>query len=356
MNMVVACMLFVVSSTQPLAWNNSMVYPVKTEKFELFHISQIEHNYNMSLHARFERDEKRIKTLAQVLIGEPNIPLVNITVEQGEMLGTLEHIVRLGVGTPPVYQFLAIDTGKQHSCKDQQCRYNVGYGDGSSSKGVLALENFTLGNAIISNIAFGCGNKNKGHFLNFGGILGLGRGIMIGDMKVPIPDQVFQLSSAGKGGVVIDTGTVISRFPKATYDAFRDTFIAETKHLLREKGIYLLDTCYNLTTVPSTIFPNVLLHFTGGPILTLTPYNILIRVEDGLMVNGMDGVKSVLSRLSPSEAGSGPFGSDGAETGGTAAGAFDSDGAESGGIAGAFGSDGAETGDQKPLFSEIDLA
>ncbi|KAJ4822685.1 hypothetical protein Tsubulata_027249 [Turnera subulata] len=388
MNMVVACLLFgVVSSTEPLAWNNSTGYPVENEKFELFHISQIEHNYNMSLHARLERDEKRIKTLAQVLIGEPNILLVNTTVEQGEMLGTLEYIVRIGVGTPPAYQFLAIDTGsdlpwvqcqpcskcyyqvnpiydpkksstyeeiscestkcqllgKQHSCKDHQCRYNVGYGDGSSSKGVIALENFTFGNAIISNIAFGCGHKNKGHFLNFGGILGLGRGdlsftgqlrgstrgifsyclvnagsttsgwlrmgeeaiparaawaplmynprtdpsfyyvglsgIMVGQMKVPIPDQVFQLSSAGKGGVVIDTGTVISRFPKAAYDVFRDTFIAQTKHLPRAKGISLLDTCYNLTTMPSAVFPNVSLHFTGGPILILTNNNVLIKVE-----------------------------------------------------------------------------
>ncbi|KAJ4824693.1 hypothetical protein Tsubulata_049824, partial [Turnera subulata] len=354
MNIVVACLLFgVVSSTEPLAWNNSTGYPVENEKFELFHISQIEHNYNMSLHACLERDEKRIKILAQVLIGEPNIPLINTTVEQGEMLGTLEYIVRIGVGTPPAYQFLAIDTGsdlpwiqcqpcskcyyqvnpiydpkksstyeeiscestkfqllgKQHSCKDHQCRYNVGYGDGSSSKGVIALENFTFGNAIISNIAFGCGHKNKGHFLNFGGILGLGRGDLsftgqlrgstggifsycLGAqhrdgcesekeqyMKVPIPDQVFQLSSAGKGGVAIDTGTVISRFPKAAYDVFRDTFIAQTKHLPKAKGISLLDTCYNLTTMPSAVLPNVSLHFTGGPILILTNNNVLIKVE-----------------------------------------------------------------------------
>ncbi|KAJ4824692.1 hypothetical protein Tsubulata_049823, partial [Turnera subulata] len=82
--------------------------------------------------------------------------------------------------------------------------------------------------------------------------------IMVGQMKVPIPDQVFH---------------------KAAYDVFRDTFIAQTKHLPRAKGISLLDTCYNLTTMPSAVFPNVSLHFTGGPILILTNNNVLIKVE-----------------------------------------------------------------------------
>ncbi|KAJ4829899.1 hypothetical protein Tsubulata_042256 [Turnera subulata] len=104
-------------------------------------------------------------------------------------------------------------------------------------------------------------------------------GIMVGQMKVPIPDKVFQLSSTGKGGVVMDTGTVISRFPKAAYDVFRDTFIAQTSHLPRVRGIAELDTCFNLTNVNPLVIPNVSLHFTGGPILILTPSSILIKVE-----------------------------------------------------------------------------
>ncbi|CAH9094393.1 unnamed protein product [Cuscuta europaea] len=63
------------------------------------------------------------------------------------------------------------------------CRYNRGYGDGSSSQGLMAKEKFTFGNgASFKNVYFGCGqlfNKDgstKPPADQASGIVGLGRG------------------------------------------------------------------------------------------------------------------------------------------------------------------------------------
>ncbi|KAJ4838464.1 hypothetical protein Tsubulata_034926, partial [Turnera subulata] len=256
----------------------------------------------------------RVKTLAQILITEPNRSSMSANVEYGALFGTLEYLVRVGIGNPPSYQYMVVDTGsdlpwiqcqpcfhcypqfdpiydpkqsssyseascestkcqflgKYHSCENQQCKYKMSYGDGSSSAGLLAYDTFRFGNTKVSSIAFGCGHQNEG-FVNSGGILGLGRGdlsflnqlggksagifsyclvepgseacIGIGDetiangaawipimynpradpsyyylenMVVPIPEQAFQLNYKGQGGVILDTGTVITRFPRAS--------------------------------------------------------------------------------------------------------------------------------------------
>ncbi|KAJ4839364.1 hypothetical protein Tsubulata_047767, partial [Turnera subulata] len=353
------------------------------EKVRLFHMQEIDHSYNMSIHARLEREKKRVETLTQLFA---NDPMMSANIERGEMFGSLEFIVRVGVGSPPHYQYLVFDTGSdliwfqcqpcdrcysqinpiydpiksntyreasclstkcqllnQHSCKNQHCVYKMGYGDRSSSEGVLGFETFIFGNTTFSNVAFGCGYKNKGTFLNFAGILGFGGedlsfvgqlgekgrtfsyclvdpkstsfgwlhvgeeaitpgavwsplvynpransahyyvdflGLSVGDIRVPISEQVFQLSNTGKGGVVLDTGTLVTRFPKPAYNAFRDAFIAQTQHIPRVHGVSLFDTCYNITSIQYTMLPKISFHFAGGPILVLMANNILVEVED----------------------------------------------------------------------------
>ncbi|KAJ4839682.1 hypothetical protein Tsubulata_041510, partial [Turnera subulata] len=315
------------------------------------------------------------------------MPLVSINVELGTILNTLEYLVRVGIGSPPIYQYMVIDTGSdlpwiqcepcstcyhqvdliydpknsntykeipcestkclllgnQQSCQQQQCRYKLSYGDRSTTKGVLALETFTFGNVKISNMAFGCGHENKGKFINFAGILGLGggdlsfvgqlggkaafifsfclvdpgdatwgwmqiggealprgaawvpishnprtnpayyyvgfSGISVGKKMVAIPNQVFQLNYKGQGGVIIDTGTVITKFPKVAYNAFRDAFVAQMKHFPRTKGVSRLDTCFNLTSIEGLVLPGVTFHFPGGITLALTIHNVLVQVE-----------------------------------------------------------------------------
>ncbi|PIA33994.1 hypothetical protein AQUCO_03900106v1 [Aquilegia coerulea] len=62
------------------------------------------------------------------------------------------------------------------NCNDG-CGYLYGYGDHSTTQGVMASETFTFDQVSVPNIGFGCGNDNQGIGLDqSAGLVGLGRG------------------------------------------------------------------------------------------------------------------------------------------------------------------------------------
>ncbi|KAK3004472.1 hypothetical protein RJ639_018473 [Escallonia herrerae] len=99
-------------------------------------------------------------------------------------------------------------------------------------------------------------------------------------MRVPISEDVFELTQLGDGGVVMDTGTAVTRFPTAAYEAFRDAFVAETASLPRANGVSIFDTCYDLNEFVTVRVPTVSFYFSSGPILTLPAGNFLIPVDE----------------------------------------------------------------------------
>ncbi|GMN52635.1 hypothetical protein TIFTF001_021766 [Ficus carica] len=220
---------------------------------------------------------------------------------------------------------------------------NVAYGDGSYTRGTLALETLTLGRAVIKNIAIGCGHMNRGMFVGAAGLLGLGGGSLsfvgqlggqtggaftyclvsrgtgssgslefgrgalpvgaawvplirnpratsfyyiglvglgVGGARVPISEDTFRLTELGLGGVVMDTGTAVTRLPTVAYEAFRDAFIQQTANLPRASGVSIFDTCYDLYGFVSVRVPTISFYLSGGPILTLPARNFLIPVDD----------------------------------------------------------------------------
>lgn len=223
------------------------------------------------------------------------------------------------------------------------CRYEVEYSDGSYTKGTLAFETLTMGGTMIRNVAIGCGHSNRGMFVGAAGLLGLGGGPMsfvgqlggqaggafgyclvsrgtgstgslvfgrqaipvgaawinlirnprapsfyyvgltglgVGGVRVNIPDGVLRLTESGDGGVVMDTGTAVTRLPNAAYEAFRDSFVTQTGSLPRAPGMSIFDTCYNLGGFESVRVPTVSFYFADGPILTLPARNFLIPVDE----------------------------------------------------------------------------
>lgn len=123
---------------------------------------------------------------------------------------SLFYIVKVGIGTPPVFMFLLLDTGsgliwsqckpckkcykqkmpmydslasttyrklpcnhplcagdkKIYECVNQQCVYDVSYGAGDvSTRGVSSLESFTVGlndkPYVIQNLVFGCSDDTE---------------------------------------------------------------------------------------------------------------------------------------------------------------------------------------------------
>ncbi|XP_052204140.1 protein ASPARTIC PROTEASE IN GUARD CELL 2 [Diospyros lotus] len=351
-------------------------------------------NYHHRFKQRIRRDATRVAALIRRLEAtggggghEYKVADFGSEVVSGMEQGSGEYFVRIGVGSPPRSQYMVIDSGsdivwvqcqpcnqcyrqsdpvfdpansasfagvscssavcdrlENSGCHEGRCRYEVLYGDGSYTKGTLALETLTFGRTAVRNVAIGCGHRNQGMFVGAAGLLGLGGGSLsfvgqlggqtggafsyclvsrgtsstgsldfgqgalpvgaawvpllsnprapsfyfiglaglgVGGVRLPIPEDLFRLTETGDGGVVMDTGTAVTRFPVAAYGAFRDAFVSQTASLPRTaSGVSIFDTCYDLNGFVSVRVPTVSFYFTGGPILTLPARNFLIPVDE----------------------------------------------------------------------------
>ncbi|XP_030450097.1 protein ASPARTIC PROTEASE IN GUARD CELL 2 [Syzygium oleosum] len=344
-------------------------------------------------HDRMKRDAKRVAGLFRRLYGGKAGGAAYDVVEDfgsdvvsGMDQGSGEYFVRIGVGSPARSQYMVIDSGsdivwvqcqpcsqcyrqsdpvfdpsgsasfsgvscsstvcdrlENAGCRSGRCHYEVSYGDGSYTKGTMALETLTFGRTVVNSVAIGCGHMNRGMFIGAAGLLGLGGGSMsfvgqlggqtggafsyclvsrgtdasgslefgrgavpvgavwvplirnprapsfyyiglaglgVGGIRVPISEDTFGLNELGNGGVVMDTGTAVTRFPLPAYVAFRDAFLAQTTNLPRATGVSIFDTCYNLYGFVTVRVPTISFYFSGGPILTLPARNFLIPVDD----------------------------------------------------------------------------
>ncbi|XP_073015802.1 protein ASPARTIC PROTEASE IN GUARD CELL 2-like [Primulina eburnea] len=363
-------------------------------KLNLVHRDKISFSWHKDHRSRFasrmKRDATRVASLIHRLssdaAAEYEVAGFGSEVVSGMKEGSGEYFVRIGVGSPARSQYMVIDTGsdivwvqcqpcrqcyhqsdpvfdpvysasfsgvscsstvcdrvENSGCHSGWCKYEVSYGDGSYTKGNLALETLTIGHTMVQNVAIGCGHINRGMFVGASGLLGLGGGSMsivgqlggqtggafsyclvsrgtessgslefgrsvlpvgaawvpllrnprapsfyyigllglgVGGERVPLPDNTFQITEFGDGGVVMDTGTAVTRLPTEAYVAFRDTFIAETGNLPRARGVSIFDTCYDLGGFITVRVPTVSFFLSGGPILTLPARNFLIPVDE----------------------------------------------------------------------------
>ncbi|KAE9595740.1 hypothetical protein Lal_00031057 [Lupinus albus] len=223
-------------------------------------------------------------------------------------------------------------------CRNGTCLYEVSYGDGSYTVGEFATETVTLGAASVENVAIGCGHTNEGLFVGAAGLLGLGggslsfpaqlnatsfsyclvdrdsdsastlefnsplprnavtaplqrskemktfyyvglAGISVGGEMLPIPETSFQVDASGGRGIIVDSGTAVTRLQGEVYDSLRDAFIRETRELKKVNGVSLFDTCYDLSSKTSVEVPTVSFHFAEGKELPLPAKNYLIPVD-----------------------------------------------------------------------------
>ncbi|XP_062192609.1 protein ASPARTIC PROTEASE IN GUARD CELL 1-like [Phragmites australis] len=221
------------------------------------------------------------------------------------------------------------------------CLYEVAYGDGSYTVGDFATETLTLGDSQpVSNVAIGCGHDNEGLFVGAAGLLALGggplsfpsqisattfsyclvdrdspsastlqfgdgvgdadtvtapllrsprsntfyyvalSGISVGGQPLSIPPSAFAMdATSGAGGVIVDSGTAVTRLQSSAYAALRDAFVSGASSLARTSGVSLFDTCYDLSDRTSVEVPAVALRFEGGGTLRLPAKNYLIPVD-----------------------------------------------------------------------------
>nr|CAD1821777.1 unnamed protein product [Ananas comosus var. bracteatus] len=106
------------------------------------------------------------------------------------------------------------------------------------------------------------------------------RGISVGGQMLSIPESAFAVDEGGSGGVIVDSGTAVTRLQAEAYAALRDAFASGTGALPRAQGVSLFDTCYDLSGRSSVEVPTVSLHFAeDGGELRLPAKNYLIPVD-----------------------------------------------------------------------------
>ncbi|GMH00410.1 hypothetical protein Nepgr_002249 [Nepenthes gracilis] len=327
------------------------------------------------------------------------------SVVSGLAQGSGEYFTRIGVGTPPNYMYMVLDTGSdvvwtqcrpcrkcyaqtdpifdparsrsfvsipcrspvclrldQPGClaKGNRCAYEVSYGDGSLTMGEFATETMTFRGTRIPNVALGCGHDNEGLFIGAAGLLGLGRGklsfpsqtgrrfgrkfsyclvdrsasskpssvvfgesavsrmavftpllsnpkldtfyyvslvgISVGGTRVPgITGELFKIDGSGNGGVIVDSGTSVTRLTSPAYIALRNAFRAGASGLKTAEAFSLFDTCYDLSGKTEVRVPTVVMHFDGADV-SLLANNYMIAVDtSGRFCFAFAGTSSGLS-------------------------------------------------------------
>ncbi|KAF7840606.1 aspartyl protease family protein 2 [Senna tora] len=104
-------------------------------------------------------------------------------------------------------------------------------------------------------------------------------GISVGGARVRgVSASLFRLDPAGNGGVIIDSGTSVTRLTRPAYTAMRDAFRVGASHLKLAPEFSLFDTCYDLSGKTEVKVPTVVLHFRGADV-SLPATNYMIPVD-----------------------------------------------------------------------------
>ena len=129
-------------------------------------------------------------------------------------------------------------------------------------------------------------------------------GISVGGARVPgVAESDLRLDpSTGRGGVIVDSGTSVTRLARPSYSALRDAFRAAAAGLrLSPGGFSLFDTCYDLGGRKVVKVPTVSMHFAGGAEAALPPENYLIPVDSRgtfcFAFAGTDGGVSIIGNI-----------------------------------------------------------
>ncbi|KAK6777308.1 hypothetical protein RDI58_024025 [Solanum bulbocastanum] len=121
-------------------------------------------------------------------------------------------------------------------------------------------------------------------------------GISVGGTKVPaVTPELFKLDTEGNGGVIVDSGTSVTRLTRPGYIAVRDAFRLGAKDLKRAPNFSLFDTCYDLSGKKQAKVPTLVLHFAGADV-ALPAANYMIPVNgEGRYCFGFAGTNGGLS-------------------------------------------------------------
>ncbi|KAL6848841.1 hypothetical protein ACP4OV_021424 [Aristida adscensionis] len=129
-------------------------------------------------------------------------------------------------------------------------------------------------------------------------------GFRVGGARVRgVAERDLRLNpSTGRGGVIVDSGTSVTRLARPAYAALCDAFRAAAAGLRRSPGGFsLFDTCFDLGGRRVVKVPTLSLLLAGGAEVALPPENYLIPVDTRgtfcFAFAGTDGGVSIVGNI-----------------------------------------------------------
>ncbi|KAL6856163.1 hypothetical protein ACP4OV_018965 [Aristida adscensionis] len=241
------------------------------------------------------------------------------------------------------------------------CKYVVNYSDGSNTTGTYSSDELALtSSAAVAGFRFGCSHADEGGAGDeqSAGLLGLGGGaqslvsqlgerafsyclpatasatgfltlgaapprraaaasryavtpmyraaqaptfylvrlqaIAVAGRRLRVPPSAFA------AGVVLDSGTIVTRLPPAAYRALRAAFRKEMAAYPRARPRSILDTCYDLGGAAATgdiRVPRVALVFDGGAAVELHPSGVMEQGCLAFAPTGGDGATGIIGNV-----------------------------------------------------------
>ncbi|XP_059630680.1 protein ASPARTIC PROTEASE IN GUARD CELL 1-like isoform X2 [Cornus florida] len=108
-------------------------------------------------------------------------------------------------------------------------------------------------------------------------------GISVIGQLLPIPPAIFELQEDGSGGVLLDSGTHVTRLPPLAYELLRDSFAQKAESLPPYFNVSkFLETCYELSGMDIVDLPTVAFHFAGDKTVNLLPLNYMLQYRPGI--------------------------------------------------------------------------
>lgn len=104
-------------------------------------------------------------------------------------------------------------------------------------------------------------------------------GISVGGQMLSIPASTFAADSSGSGGIIVDSGTAVTRLRTDAYESLHDAFVKGMTDLPRTQNVALFDTCYDLSRRSNVQVPTVGSDGSGVSELRLPAKNYLIPVD-----------------------------------------------------------------------------
>ncbi|KAJ1259127.1 hypothetical protein BS78_10G129800 [Paspalum vaginatum] len=248
------------------------------------------------------------------------------------------------------------DYGNGCTSGGAQCGYAITYGDGSQTRGVYSNETLALAPGVtVRGFRFGCGHDQRGPNDKYDGLVGLGgapeslvvqtssvyggafsyclpaqnseagflalgapsaantsgfaftlmsripdvatfyvvtlTGIAVGGKQIDVPPSAFL------GGMILDSGTVVTQLQHTAYTALQAAFRkAMAAYPLLPNGD--LDTCYNFTGYSNVTVPKVALTFSGGTTIDLdVPNGVLLQDCLAFQESGPDDQPGIIGNV-----------------------------------------------------------